>query len=95
MGVLPGQKFIWLKAKGNPNVAPESVRLNSRYLPLLKVPEGGLVEIVYEGRLLFRAKLEISPNIQRGYVFINSSRMAEFGVPEDEPVIVAELREKT
>lgn len=94
MGVLPGQKFIWLKAKQDPEVAPESVRLNSRYLSLLKVPEQGFVEIVYEGQLLFKARLEATPNTQRGFAFINSSRMTEFKVPEGEPVIIAELREK-
>jgi len=94
MGVLPGQKFVWLKAKGDPNVPPDSVVINNKYMALLKVPENEAVEVVYEGELLFKAKVKYSADAQRGYAFLNKNKMVEFKVPEEEAVIIAEPREK-
>lgn len=94
MGVLPGQKFVWLKAKGDPNVPADSVKINNKYLALLKVPEKELVEVVYEGELLFKASVVYSADAQRGYAFINKNKMVELKIPEEEALIVAEPREK-
>ncbi|MEM0089793.1 MAG: hypothetical protein QXP86_05910 [Nitrososphaerota archaeon] len=94
MGVLPGQKFVWLKAKGDPNVPPNSVKINNKYMALLKVPEKEPVEVVYEGELLFKAEVTYSADAPRGYAFINKNKMVEFKIPEEEAVIVAEPREK-
>ncbi len=94
MGVLPGQKFVWLKAKSDPNVPQNSVKINNKYMALLKVPENELIEVVYEGELLFKANVTYSADAQRGYVFINKNKMSEFKIPEEEAVIIAEPREK-
>lgn len=94
MGVLPGQKFVWLKAKADPSVQKDVVKLNSKYISLLKVPENELVEVVYEGELLYKAKVIYSPDATRGYALLNKDQMSQFKIPEEEPVIIAELREK-
>jgi|GEM_PF-1314066 hypothetical protein len=94
MGVLPGQKFVWLKAKSDPNVPSDSVVINNKYMALLKVPENEAVEVVYEGELLFKANVKYDANVQRGYAFINKNKMVEFKIPEEEAVIIAEPREK-
>ena len=92
MGVLPGQKFVWLKAKSDSNVPEGIIRFNQRYLQILGVSAGSKVVVVYEGSILFTAVIEVATDLQRGIVLINERKMSEFGLNDGTAVMIATPR---
>jgi len=94
MGVVPGKKFVWLKAKGVSDINPNTIRFDPRYARLLKIsPEkGDLAEVKYEGNVVFEmAKVELSEAVTRGEAQVNEAHLKALQIPDGAPLFILGL----